>query len=191
MQREVPPTFDLLHDPESLLREVSKLSPAIDEWGRQVLSETGKPIMALCVLRGGVLFFSDLAKACAVSLELAFCRARSYSSQENATQLDTIETTFFGTDFEGRDVLMVDDICDSGRTLRHLEEELLSKKGARSVRTVTLVYREREDSVFQPDWHALAYSGDEWLVGYGMEDCNRYMNYPSLYRIKPTTDFEI
>ncbi len=183
MERQVPHHFDQLHDAVSLQAKVDQLARAIEPWAHQVLENTGRALLALCILRGGVFFFTDLLKSCAVSIEPAFCRARSYSSEENSSPLGTVETNFMGTDFEGRSVLLVDDICDSGSTLRHLTEEL-PRLGAREVRSVTLVLRHREDSVYRPDWHALTYGGDEWLVGYGMEDRNRYMNYPALYRLR-------
>ncbi|MFP4281073.1 MAG: phosphoribosyltransferase [Opitutales bacterium] len=182
MEREIPSNFEQLHDAEALQGHVECLARPIEQWAAGILAETGRPVLALCILRGAVHFFSDLVKACRVSIEPAFCRTWSYSSEENA-QLGTIRTDFLGSDFTGRDVLLVDDICDTGHTLRHLVESLTGEHGARSVKSTTLIYRERPDSVFRPDWHALAYSGGEWLVGYGMEDRNRYMNYPALYRL--------
>lgn len=186
MEREVPSTFQELHHPDSLKALVDQLARSIEVWAAEVLAATGRPLLGLCILRGGVIFFSDLMKACKVSIELGFCRTRSYSSLTNGTQLATIETDFLGIDFKDRDILLVDDVCDSGKTLRHLEKELMQHHGARSVRSATLIFREHPDSVFKPDWFALNYQGDEWFVGYGMEDCNCYMNYPALYCIKPT-----
>lgn len=184
MERPVPENFDLLHDAASLKRHVDQLAGEIEPWAAKVLEETGLPLLALCILRGGAFFFTDLLKACRISIEPAFCRARSYSSVENATQLGSVETTFIGTAFDGRSVLLVDDICDTGKTLAYLAADL-PRRGAREVRSATLVFRDRSDSSFKPDWHAFTYGGNEWLVGYGMEDRNQYMNYPALYRLRP------
>jgi|TARA_B110000438_G_C15775944_1_gene634051 hypoxanthine phosphoribosyltransferase len=182
MEREVPAAFQELHSEESVQQHVADLALVIEEYAAQVLKDTGTPLLALCILRGGFLFFSDLLKTCKISIEPAFVRCESYSSEVNAAQLDTIKTNYVGTDFHNRTILLVDDICDTGKTLRHLAEDILTNRGARSVKSVTMVYRNRADSVFKPDWHAFAYGGEEWLVGYGMEDRNCYMNYPALYK---------
>lgn len=183
MEREVPPAFKELHSEESVQKLVRGLADEIEVYADEVLRNTNRPLLALCILRGGFLFFSDLMKACRVSIEPAFCRCQSYSSEANSTQLDTIKTNFVGTDFHNRDVLLIDDICDTGKTMRHLAEEIKAHRGARTVKSCTFVFRLRTDTVFRPDWHALSYGGEEWLVGYGMEDRNCYMNYPALYRL--------
>ena len=183
MEREVPAAFHELHSDKAVSEHVEKLALEVEAYAAQVLRDTSRPLLALCVLRGGFLFFSDLLKACKVSIEPAFCRCQSYSSEKNSTKLDTIETNFVGTDFHNRHVLLVDDICDTGITLRHIKEDILTHRGARSVKSVTFVYRDRADSVFKPDWSALTYGGEEWLVGYGMEDRNLFMNYPALYKL--------
>ncbi len=180
----VPDNFKLIHDIDSIQKHIGHLVEDITPWAREVLDTTGKPVLALCVLRGGVLFFSDLLKAMPISIEPCFCRCRSYSSEENATQLDTISTHYLETDFKDRDVLIIDDICDSGKSLRHLTEDIMTHQGAKSVKTVTFIFRDRPDSVYKPDWHALTYGGDEWFVGYGMEDKNLYMNHPHIHIIE-------
>jgi hypoxanthine-guanine phosphoribosyltransferase len=96
-------------------------------WAEAARAQSGRQALALCVLRGGVFFFSDLLIACPVTVEPAFCRCRSYEANVDGVAAATVEVGLEdpAAPCAGRHVLVVDDICDSGRTLalaRHLEE---------------------------------------------------------------------
>ena len=73
-------------------------------------------VLAICVLRGGVFFFADLLKE-TYTVEPSFCRAMSYSSEDN-TQGNEFRLVVEPAEMKGRYVLLVDDICDSGKTLK-------------------------------------------------------------------------
>lgn len=74
-----------------------------------------------------------------------------------------------GLDVRDRDVVLIDNICDSGRTLA-VASEWLGVWGARKVRTAVIVHRERSDSRHTPTLTGFVYPGVEWLVGYGLRD---------------------
>ena len=82
---------------------------------------------------------------------------------------------------EGRAILMIDDICDSGSTLAKLEHVFLDL-GASVVNSVVLIHRLCAAPKFKPTWSGFEYQGDAWFVGYGMEDKNKYANLPAIYK---------
>ena len=84
---------------------------------------------------------------------------------------------------EGRSVLLVDDVCDSGRTSAELTQRFI-KLGAREVRSAVLIKRILPHETFNPDWIGFEYNGPEWFVGYGMDDCDRWRNLGSIYIIQ-------
>ena len=140
-------------------------------------------MVAIPVLRGGVYFFADLSRQISSSIEIAPVRTSAYDAGTNtARQEVTVDQFADPVQIKGRVVLVVDDVCDSGRTLEQLERSLV-ERGAREVRTVVLVRRLLPRPTFVPCWVGLEYSGPEWFVGYGMDDNERYRNLPAVYTI--------
>ncbi len=185
MLPEVPSTYREILDPPAIRSHVEQLAESITPWARQAYQESGQSPLAVCILRGGVLFFSDLVRAIPVSLQLAFCQCRSYSSSSNEALKESISVEMDQSVLPGRSVLLVDDICDSGGTFHFLRQFVL-KHGARDVRSAAFVFRDHHQSIFKPDYAAYTYSGEDWFVGYGMEDRNRFMNLSSLYTLPPS-----
>ena len=99
------------------------------------------------------------------------------------TQLPDVEITLDGLVVENRNILLVDDICDTGRTLKTLTANLTAL-GAREVKSAVLLRRETANAVFEPDWFGFHYSGEEYFVGYGLDDNNRAANLPDVYVIR-------
>ena len=89
----------------------------------------------------------------------------------------------------GRSVLLVDDICDSGVSLRALTQHL-KHIGAREVRSAVLIRRAIENSAFTPEWVGFHHKGPEWFVGYGMDDSDRWSNLPDIYVIQKVIEEE-
>jgi hypoxanthine phosphoribosyltransferase len=108
------------------------------------------------------------------SVEPGFCRAWSYAKQANGQPEDTVRMDWQGLDVKGRDVVLIDNICDSGRTLA-VASEWLHAWGARTVRTAVIVHRDRADSRHTPTLIGFVYPGSEWLVGYGLRDRDAQM----------------
>ncbi len=160
----------------------------MDLWAKGAESVTGQPLLVGCILRGGVFFFSDLLQAMRQSVEPAFCRAASYDKGENGQTGEGMVFEAETMEVEGRDLVLVDNICDRGRTFR-VGVDYFRKAGARSVRTVALVRRVREDPEHVPTLSGFDYRGEEWLAGYGMRDRGRWMNLPEVYRVAPEALF--
>lgn len=167
----LPEHLELLHDADEMEEALVRMAATIDAWSEGAEARTGKMLLALCVLRGGVFFFSDLLLHMKYSIEPAFCRAFAYAKTKNGEPLDKMFVDWQGLDPVGREVLLVDNICDSGRTLLHVDR-WLRMQGVRRVRSVTMMHRLRDDAVTSPDLTGFTYPGDEWLVGYGMRDAN-------------------
>jgi len=163
--------------------EVARIGSEVAVWAAEVAAR-GSDLLVIPILRGGIIFFADLVRQVKVSVEIAPARAWAYSTDQFATQRDKISVAVEGVPAQGRSLLIVDDICDSGRTLKVMTESLL-KKGAREVRSAVVIKRVLEEHSFKPDWVAFNYKGPEWFVGYGMEDREKWSNLPEIYTIKP------
>ena len=180
--RNIPPHFNLLFPKAAIETRIDELAQAISPWAESSAQEHHQQVLALCILRGGVFFFSDLLKAIPLSIEPAFCHCTSYASNENLRQKPSVTIGLVSAALKGRTVLLVDDICDSGRTLQAVHKHCL-EEGAREVKSAVTVFRETKHPSFKPDWHAFSYAGKEWLSGYGMEDKNHCSNYPDIYTL--------
>lgn len=182
MIREIPPDFKRLYSKEDIAYSVYKMAGRIRHWVKDTHETVGQQVLAICVLRGGVFFFADLLKEIPYTVEPSFCRAMSYSSEDN-TQGNEFRLVVEPAEMKGRYVLLVDDICDSGKTLKNLHKYAL-ENGAEMVKTAVLIHRNHEASVYTPDYIGFEYTGPEWFAGYGMEDKNHNSNFPEVYIIQ-------
>ena len=181
--RQLPANFVLQYSPKQISTRVASLGEEIGRWCTRVWQESHTDVRVIPVLRGGLFFFSDLARQFPCSVEIAPVRTEAYESNTSGVQKSHVSIFSEGLAVKGRVVLIVDDVCDSGRTLEALEKELL-QKGAREVRSVVLVRRLLNKPTFVPCWVGFEYKGLEWFVGYGMDDGQRWRNLPGIYVIK-------
>lgn len=178
----IPANFQLQYSREQIASRVKELGAEIDQWCKSVWTESRTDVVAIPVLRGGVYFFADISREITSSIEIAPVRTSAYDAGTNAAKEVTVEQFADPVQIKGRVVLIVDDVCDSGRTLEQLEKALL-ERGAREVRSVVLIRRLLPRPTFVPCWVGLEYTGPEWFVGYGMDDSERYRNLPDVYTI--------
>lgn len=140
----------------------------------------GRSPLLIGVLKGGVIFASDLARAIDLPVELDFMAVSSYgSSTRNSGVVRIIKD--LDDDIEGRDVIIVEDIVDSGLTLRYLRQTLLARNPA-SLEFCSLLVREEQ----QADLDDLVkYAGfrlpQVWVVGYGLDVGQRYRNLGDIW----------
>ena len=140
--------------------------------------------LAVCILKGSVPFFADLIRAIPLPLETEYIALSSYGAGTASSG-----TVHIGKDIEadvaGRDVLIVEDIVDSGRTLAFLCGHLAARR-PRSVRVVTLLDKPSRRAVpFSPDYVGFAVD-DVFVVGCGMDYAGRYRNLPYIGVLKPS-----
>lgn len=183
MDLKIPSDFKLLYSSKDIAKAVDTLGAAVSPWAQQVFSESGKDLLCVPILRGGIFFFADLVRAINASIELAPITTQAYVAGQNLAQTETVSVDVMGVESSGRSILLVDDICDSGRTLAAVKNVFL-QQGAAEVQAATLIRREVADSAFNPEFVGFHFEGDNWFVGYGMEDGNRWRNLSDIYIIE-------
>ena len=127
------------------------------------------------------MFHADLIRACATDLEVAYLRTRSYVGMESTGRVDIEWPT--GLNFTGRDIVVVEDIVDSGLTLATLTEALRTEQGAASVHVVSLLDKRSARRVpFTPDQVGFEIE-DRFVVGYGLDYDGLGRNLDSIYQL--------
>ncbi len=155
-----------------------KIDKRIAELGRQISEEyAGKQIHMICVLKGGVFFLCELAKRLSVPVTLDFMCVGSYGDGTKSSGIVKI-TKDLDESLEGKDVLVVEDIIDSGRTLSYLLE-VLKKRGPKSMKLCTLLDKPDRREVENVEVDYLGFEiPDEFVVGYGLDYAQKYRNLP-------------
>ncbi len=134
-----------------------------------------KPIV-VCILKGSVLFFADLIRNMSAAMEVDFMTVSSYGSGTVSTRELVIKKDL-SSDIKGRDVLIVEDIIDSGNTLYCLKKMLITRQPA-SLNIVTLLDKpERREVPMEPDYTGFVIE-DEFVIGYGLDYAEEYRNLP-------------
>ena len=179
----VPAQYKVLYSPADIAREVKRMGQEISTWCAKVWEESHTDVIAIPVLRGGVFLLTDLVREIDRSVEIVPARTWAYEVGQNAVERSEVTVDLGGVPAQGRHVLLVDDICDSGKTLKTLSAALI-KMGALEVKSAVLIRRKIEHEIVVPDYVAFNYTGPEWFVGYGMEDAERWRNLPSVCIIR-------
>lgn len=181
--RWIPAHFSCVYSEREISSRIKALGEEISSWCEGVWRDSHTDVLALPVMRGGIFFFADIARQLTTSVEIAPIKVQAYEPGSNGVKRESLGVDIESLAVKGRVVLVVDDVCDSGRTLEALEKELLAR-GAREVRTVVLVRRLLDTPSFVPCWVGFQYKGPEWIVGFGMDDNGRWRNLPGVYVIK-------
>ena len=141
-------------------------------------------LVLLCILKGSVVFMGDLMKALSIPTEIDFMKVSSYGSGTVSSGRVNIILDLHRKDLADCDILIVEDIIDSGRTLSYLTE-YLALNGAHSVRTCTMLDKPSRRTVkFVPDYVG-AVVPDEFVVGYGLDYDEKYRSLPYVGVLKP------
>lgn len=136
-----------------------------------------KRLVLLCILKGSVVFMGELMKKITVPVEIDFMRVSSYGAGSTSSGNINILLDLQRKDIDQCDILIVEDIIDSGRTLAHLSR-YLKLKGAHSVKTCTLLDKpDRREVDFTVDYVGQNIP-DEFVVGYGLDYNEKYRALP-------------
>ena len=154
----------------------------VDELGKEITRDyAGMQPIAVCVLRGAIPFYADLIRRIDLPVTVDTITVSSYGSGTVSGKLKVI--TDMRTSVEGRDVLLVDDVIDSGRTSVALIE-MLKERGAKSVKTCALLDKPSRRVVdIKGDYVGFAIP-DEFVVGYGLDWNEKFRNLPHVYTLK-------
>ena len=143
----------------------------------------GKEIHLICVLKGGVFFTCELAKRITVPVSLDFMSVSSYGDDTKSSGVVKIVKDL-DQPLEGKDVLIVEDILDTGVTLSHLVP-MLKLRRPNSVRLCTILSKPSRRKVdIEPDYCGFEVP-DEFVVGYGLDYDEKYRNLPYVGVLKP------
>lgn len=168
---------EILFDEENITKKVEEISTAISR------DYKGKDLIVVGVLKGSVLFAAELIKRITIPCEIDFMAVSSYGDSTESSGVVRILKDLDHS-IEGKDVLIVEDIVDSGITLSYLTEYLKARK-ANSIEIVTLLNKpaRRKKDIF------VKYIGydvpDEFIVGYGIDYAEKYRNLPFIGVLKP------
>ncbi|WP_010279341.1 hypoxanthine phosphoribosyltransferase [Paenibacillus senegalensis] len=160
----------VLFSEEEINRKVAELGEQISEAYR------GRNLFVICVLKGAFIFMGDLVKRITIPMELDFMAVSSYGqSTRSSGEVKIIKD--LDVPAEGRDILIVEDIIDSGLTLNYLIDTL-KRRNAHSVSVVTLFDKPARRTVkIEPDYKGFTLP-DEFIVGYGLDYAEKYRNLP-------------
>ena len=167
---------------EVLLTE-EEVNAKIQELGDQISKDyAGKQVHLVCVLKGGVFFLCELAKRITVPVTLDFMSVSSYGSDTKSSGVVKIVKDL-DESLQGKDVLVVEDIVDSGRTLSYLMDMLRDRK-PNSLKLCTLLDKPERRVIEVPVDYTAFQIPDEFVVGYGLDYDQRYRNLPYIGVVK-------
>ncbi|ASM18386.1 MULTISPECIES: hypoxanthine phosphoribosyltransferase [Serratia] len=156
----------------------------IAELGRQITEhyrDSGSDMVLVGLLRGSFMFMADLCRAIEVPHEVDFMTASSYGSGMSTTR-DVKILKDLDEDIRGKDVLIVEDIIDSGNTLNKVRE-ILALRGPKSLAICTLLDKPERREVQVPVEYVGFSIPDEFVVGYGIDYAQRYRHLPYVGKV--------
>ncbi|WP_091745612.1 hypoxanthine phosphoribosyltransferase [Propionispora vibrioides] len=174
----------MMDDVERVLISTEELKQRIADMGKQISQDyAGKEILMIGVLRGAVIFMADLARAIDIPVAIDFMAVSSYGAGTSSSGVVRILKDLDET-VEGKHILVVEDIIDSGLTLNYLLDNIKSRKPA-SLRMCTLLNKpERRKVNVHIDYNGFTIP-DHFVVGYGLDYAEKYRNLPFIGILKP------
>jgi hypoxanthine phosphoribosyltransferase len=172
------------NDVGEVLITFEQIRQKTEELGRQITEDyEGKELLLICVLKGGLMFLADLMREIRLPVEIDFMAVSSYG---DATESSGVVRILMDLDqnVQGRHVLIVEDIIDTGRTLNYIIDNLRTR-GPASIKVCTLLNKPARRELDIP----LDYVGftipDRFVVGYGLDYGQIYRNLPFIGVLKP------
>ena len=160
-----------------VLISAEDIAKRVKELGEEISKEYGdKDLVVVGILKGAVVFMSDLIREIVVPLEVDFMATSSYGPSTKTSGVVQLLKDL-DTAIEGRDILIVEDIIDTGLTLSYLSQLLLSRKPT-SIKTAVLLDKpDRRQTEFVPDYVGFSIP-DEFVIGYGLDYNHKFRELP-------------
>ena len=170
-------------DIERVLISEEEIQKKVQEMGRQISEDyKDKNLLMVSVLKGSVIIMADLMRAITIPARIDFMSVSSYGNGTVHKSLKILKD--LDIPLEGYNLLLVEDILDSGKTLYSLRE-MLRQRNPRSIRIATLLDKpERREEDIRPDYYCFQVP-DEFVVGYGLDYAEKYRNLPFIGVLKP------
>ena len=174
----------LYQDLEKVLLTRDEIQKAVKELGQKITRDfAGKSPVMICILKGAVVFFSDLAREIDLPVSMEFMSISSYGSSTKTSGVVRILKDL-DRDISGQDVLVVEDIVDSGMTLHYLKG-VLENRNAASISIVTLLDKPARRRVPLEVQYSCFNIPDAFVVGYGLDYAEKYRNLPDIGVLHP------
>ncbi|MFC1889228.1 hypoxanthine phosphoribosyltransferase [Thermodesulfobacteriota bacterium] len=159
-----------------------EIAGRVEELGEMISAgHRSRGLTVIGVLKGGVNFMADLIRNITVPMNIDFVRLTRYGDKTESS-MEVRITKDIEIDIRGRDVIIVDDIYDTGMTLRFLVDRL-SAMGAKSVKVCVLINKkERRTESIEADYSGFE-MGEGFVVGYGLDYKEGYRNLPGIYML--------
>ena len=174
-------------DMQAVFFSKEQLSDIVSRLGSQISADfAGKNLLMVSVLKGSVVFMADLMRSITIPCRIDFISASSYHNKTEAIPEPDVKDILQYDDISDFDILIVEDILDTGRTLQKLSSFFL-RKGAKSVTICTLLDKpaRRDPSVTITPKYVGTAVANEFVVGYGLDYDERYRNLPYIGILKP------
>ncbi|MBO4990181.1 MAG: hypoxanthine phosphoribosyltransferase [Clostridia bacterium] len=172
------------HDCERILLTQEQIENRVQEIADRLNADyAGKTPLVVGILKGSIVFYGDLIRKLDIPVELDFMAVSSYGSGTVSSGMLKMKKDL-DRDIKGRDVIIVEDIIDSGYTLAKLKKILYERQPA-SVKIVVLLDKfERRVVAIEPDYSCFDIE-DEFVIGYGLDYDEKYRNLPYIGILKP------
>ena len=176
----------MINDVEKILINEDELRDIVSELGKKITAEyknSQKELVVIVILKGSLVFASDLIRKIDMPLEIEFMKVSSYGADTKTSGEIKIHLDLNRDHLENYNILIVEDIVDSGRTLSRLTQ-LLRNRNANNVKTCTLLDKpSRREVEFAPDFCGCTIP-DEFVIGYGLDYDEKYRNLPFIGILK-------
>ena len=174
----------LYNDLDRILVTREEIAKSVRELGQRLTKDyAGKSPVLVCILKGACVFFTDLIREIDLPVVTEFMSISSYGSSTKSSGVVRILKDL-DRDISGRDVIVVEDIVDSGMTLSYLKEVLATRKAA-SVRIATLLDKPARRRVPLEVEYSCFHIPDAFVVGYGLDYDEKYRNLPDIGVLHP------
>lgn len=175
---------NMLQDIQEVLFTEEQIAKMVERVGAEISRDyKNKNLLLVSVLKGSVVFMADLMRAITIPARIDFMATSSYGSGVKTSGVVKILKDL-DLELSGYDILMVEDILDSGKTLSYLTE-LLQSRGPKSIRVCTLFDKPERREVEVEATYVGSQIPDAFIVGYGLDFDEKYRNLPFVGVLKP------
>ena len=159
------------------------------ELGKQINEDyKGKSPIIICMLKGAIIFFSDILRQLSLPLSMEFVRLSSYKNGTSSGEMEVVNP--LTTDIAGKDVIIVEDVVDSGKTLSYFVN-MLKEKNPASIKICAFLDKpERREAEVKVDYVGFRVECG-FVIGYGLDYAERYRELPFLAEINSPADLDM